>query len=78
MNALKRIRIMIFCFKNVWNNTSLRNLKKRSGYFLDEKYRRFGRTSIIGGGSLVLRLNGLLLYENFGGSNSIRVRTSKA
>jgi len=38
----------------------------------------FGRTSIIKEGSLVLRLDGLLLYENFGGSNSIRVRTSKA
>lgn len=46
--------------------------------FLDKKSKYFGRTSIIRGGSLVLRLNGLLLYENFGGSNSIRVRTSKA
>jgi hypothetical protein len=78
MNALKRIRIMIFCSKNVWNNTSLRHFKKTNHVILDKITSRFGRTSIIGGRSLVLRLSGLLLYENFGGSNSIGVRTSKA
>jgi len=24
---------MIFCFKNVWNNTSLRHLKKQKNFF---------------------------------------------
>jgi hypothetical protein len=78
MNALQRIRIMIFCFKNVWNNISFRNFIVKNVFFRIKKKFFIGRTSIIRERSLVLRLNGLLLYENFGGSNSIRVRTSKA
>lgn len=47
----------------------LRHLKKTKKNFLRNKLIVFGRTALIRGGSLALRLNGLLLNENPGSSN---------
>jgi hypothetical protein len=78
MNALKRIGIWFFALKmyGIIHRSDTSKYIRKLNKTLSLSYT--GRTASIKERSLILRLNGLLLNENPGGSNSIRVRTSKA
>jgi len=68
MNAFKRIRIRFFAMK-MYGIIRCSDTLKNKKICCKAKNFYFGRTALIRGGSLALRLNGLLLNENPGSSN---------
>jgi hypothetical protein len=69
MNALKRIRIRFFAVKMYGIICRSDTSKKQDICSKNSTLKVSGRTALIGERSLALRLNGLLLNDNPGGSN---------